>query len=151
MTSDVARNEPFDVDAFLAQPLVARLATIGPTVRPVWFLWEDGAFWWLTGSYARLGEILEEDPRVALVVDTCDLSNGEVLKVTAHGRAEVVPYDADRARRKLARYLGTNEPSWDRRFSQVQRDRDSRFVRLVPERLTARNLSFSPSPPEGET
>ncbi len=42
---------PFDVDAFLMQPLVA-LASAGPSVRPVWFLWEEGAFWWITGSYA---------------------------------------------------------------------------------------------------
>jgi hypothetical protein len=35
---------PFDVDAFLAQPLTARVATSGPTVRPTWYLWEEGAF-----------------------------------------------------------------------------------------------------------
>ncbi|MEU1944007.1 pyridoxamine 5'-phosphate oxidase family protein, partial [Streptomyces sp. NPDC020125] len=34
---------PFDVAAFLARPLVAQLATEGPRVRPVWFLWEDHA------------------------------------------------------------------------------------------------------------
>jgi hypothetical protein len=42
----------FDVDAFLREPLTARLATGGPTVRPVWFLWEEGAFWVLTGPWA---------------------------------------------------------------------------------------------------
>jgi Pyridoxamine 5'-phosphate oxidase len=35
-----------DVEQFLSQPLVARLAVTGkdgyPTVRPVWFLFEDG-------------------------------------------------------------------------------------------------------------
>ncbi|MFF9803949.1 hypothetical protein ACF1G5_02265 [Streptomyces coeruleorubidus] len=30
----------FDVDAFPREPLTARLATDGATVRPVWFLWE---------------------------------------------------------------------------------------------------------------
>jgi hypothetical protein len=44
----------FNVDSFLAQPLTARVATNGPTVRPAWFLWEDGAFWILTGPWARL-------------------------------------------------------------------------------------------------
>src|SRR4051812_13060153 len=38
----------------LNQPLTARIATCGPTVRPVRFLWEDGAFWVLTGPWARL-------------------------------------------------------------------------------------------------
>ena len=45
----------FDVDEFLALPLTARLATNGPTVRPVWYLWEGGSFWILTGSWANAG------------------------------------------------------------------------------------------------
>jgi hypothetical protein len=53
-TADVSAKAGFDVEAFLAQPLTARVAAAGPTVRPVWFLWEDGAFWWLTGGWARL-------------------------------------------------------------------------------------------------
>ncbi len=43
-------RQDFDLDVFLEQPLVARLATAGPLIRPVWFLWEEKAFWWLTGS-----------------------------------------------------------------------------------------------------
>ncbi|MET9682835.1 amino acid permease C-terminal domain-containing protein [Streptomyces coeruleorubidus] len=52
----------FDVDAFLRQPLTARLATNGPTVRPVWFLWEEGAFWVLTGPWTRLFDRVRADP-----------------------------------------------------------------------------------------
>ncbi|MFI8904459.1 pyridoxamine 5'-phosphate oxidase family protein [Streptomyces albidoflavus] len=100
---------PPDVHDFLARPLVARVATAGPTVRPVWFLWEDGAFWWLTGAYARLGRRLAGDPVVALVVDSCDLATGQVLSVTCRGTAEVVPLDRARAVRKLTRYLGPEE------------------------------------------
>lgn len=33
----------FDIEGFLAEPLVARVAAAGPSVRAVWFLWEDGA------------------------------------------------------------------------------------------------------------
>ena len=64
----------FDVDQFLAQPLTARVATNGPTVRPTWFLWEDGAFWILTGPWARLPDRVRADPAIALVVDDCDLA-----------------------------------------------------------------------------
>jgi hypothetical protein len=39
----IADEPPFDVAAFLAKPLVARVATAGPTARPVWFLWEEGS------------------------------------------------------------------------------------------------------------
>lgn len=45
---------PFDIDVFLSQPLTARIATDGPSVRPVWFLWEENAFWVLTGPWTKL-------------------------------------------------------------------------------------------------
>lgn len=61
------------VDTSLQQPLTARVVTGGPTVRPVWFPWEDGAFWVLTGPWARLFGRVKNDPNVALVVDECDL------------------------------------------------------------------------------
>ncbi|MBE9373041.1 pyridoxamine 5'-phosphate oxidase family protein [Saccharopolyspora sp. HNM0983] len=136
----------FDVEAFLARPLVARVAAACPSVRPVWFLWEEGAFWWITGAYARLPRLLAEDPRVALVVDVCDLETGEVRQVTARGRADVVAFDPERARRKLIRYLGPDETVWDVRFridSLSEPEAETRLVRLAPERLTASDLSFS--------
>jgi nitroimidazol reductase NimA-like FMN-containing flavoprotein (pyridoxamine 5'-phosphate oxidase superfamily) len=137
---------PFDVDTFLAQPLVARVATSGPAVRPVWFLWEDRAFWWLTGSYSRLEEILARDPRVAVVVDTCDVATGTVRSVSARGVAEVLPLDRDRAVRKLRRYLGPDETAWDARFRDaLDVDESTRLVRLMPEVVRAWDRSFRPS------
>ena len=135
----LAGGHPFDVDAYLAAPLLARVATRGPAVRAVWFLWEEGAFWWITGSYSRLPKLLAEDPRVALVVDSCNLTTLEVLQVTAHGNAEIMPFDAARARRKLVRYLGTDERRWPQDFREF--DSDTRFVRLIPATLTAKDLS----------
>lgn len=96
----------FDVDRFLDRPLVAHVAAAGPSVRPVWFLWEEGAFWWLTDGWARLPSILKADPHVALVVDTCELESGTVHLLTAEGDAEIYQLDAGRARRMLHRYLG---------------------------------------------
>jgi hypothetical protein len=82
----------FDLDAFLALPLVARVAASGPSVRPVWFLWEERCFWWLTGSWSRLQTLLKRSPQVALVIDTCDLQTGRVLQVIASGNATVEPF-----------------------------------------------------------
>lgn len=138
----------FDLEGFLARPLVARLATAGPTVRPLWYLWEEQAFWWLTGDWSRLALILADDSKVALVVDDCDLQTGEVLQVIGRGRANVVPFDDDRARRKLRRYLGDDESSWDERFLKGTFANPSvRFIRLVPSSLIARDLSFRPAMP----
>jgi hypothetical protein len=138
----------FDPDAFLRVPLVARLATSGPTVRPIWFLWEDAAFWWLIGPWSALERHLEVDPVVALVIDTCDVDSGEVKQVRARGVAEIRPLDRDRAYRKLSRYLGADASRWD--DSRFRLDDDSaKFVRLAPEHLESLDLSFRPSRPPG--
>ncbi len=133
----------FDLEAFLALPLIARVAASGPSVRPVWFLWEERCFWWLTGSWSRLQTLLERSPRVALVIDTCDLQTVRVLQVPATGDATVEPFDAQRARRKLARYLGPDESAWEpERFAIGTFDDESGFLRLAPTRLRARDLSY---------
>ena len=135
----------FDIDAFLGKPLVARVATtgrLGPTVRPLWYLWEEQCFWWLTGAWSKLGQLLDVDPRVALVVDTCDLERGEVLQVTARGLAQLQPFSAARARRWGQRYLGPDESHWHRFQRAVFDDPSTRFVVLQPEALRARDLSY---------
>ncbi|MEV0277291.1 pyridoxamine 5'-phosphate oxidase family protein [Streptomyces sp. NPDC050610] len=137
----------FDVDAFLAQPLTARVATSGPTVRPTWFLWEDGAFWILTGSWAKLLGRVQADPAIALVIDVCDVGTGLVRQVIARGEAEILPFDVPRGRRKLSRYLGADEAEWDERFRRYLLDdpavSGSAWLRLRPTSLTAKDLSYS--------
>jgi hypothetical protein len=50
------------------------------------------------------------DLRVSLVVDTCDVTTGKVLAVTASWTAEVHPFDPALARKKLTKYLGGRVP-----------------------------------------
>jgi nitroimidazol reductase NimA-like FMN-containing flavoprotein (pyridoxamine 5'-phosphate oxidase superfamily) len=139
-------DRDFGVDEFLAQPLTARVATNGPTVRPAWYLWEDGAFWLLTGPWARLLSRAQADPAMAIVVDECDLVTGTVRQVIARGQAEQVPFDVPRGRRKLARYLGPDESRWDERFRRYLHDdpavRCTAWLRLRPAWLTAKDLSY---------
>ncbi|MFC0544385.1 pyridoxamine 5'-phosphate oxidase family protein [Kutzneria chonburiensis] len=133
----------FDVDEFLAQPLTARVATDGPTVRPTWYLWEDGVFWILSGPWARLLDRVRTNPRLALTVDVCDPPTGLVRQVIARGRAEVVPFDVDRGRRKLSRYLGPEESRWDNRFRRyLHDDVGTVWIRVVPDSLRAEDLSY---------
>lgn len=139
-------DDGFDLDAFLSQPLVARVAAAGPSVAPVWYLWEGRVFWWLTGGWSRLSARLERDPRVALVVDTCDLATGSVLQVIARGEAKLVSFDEDRARRWGRRYLGADERHWSRFADSVFHDPTTRFLRLAPTALRARDLSYRPAP-----
>lgn len=138
----------FDVDEFLAQPLTARVATAGPTVRPNWYLWEDGAFWILTTPEVRLPHHVRRDPAIAIVVDVCDLRTGLVRQVIAKGEAEVVPFDVPRGHRLLARYLGEDESGWDRRFRQyLHEDPTVVWIRLRPSSLRAADLSYRSSRP----
>jgi hypothetical protein len=143
-------SAPFDIDLFLSQPLTARVATEGPTVRPVWFLWEEGAFWVLTGPWAKLYDRVSAAPQIALVVDVCDVSTGLVRQVIARGRAELLPFDVPRGRRKLSRYLGMDESQWDPRFVRYLHDdpdlRGTAWLRLAPSSLTARDLSYAAAP-----
>lgn len=130
----------------LSRPLIARVATNGPTIRPVWYLWEDGAFWWLTGPWSRLGSLIDKDPSIALLIDTWEPDTGEVLQVIATGNASTHPFDADRARRKLTRYLGGDESRWDRdRFIAGTFENPSvSFIRLYPDRIRVKDLSYRP-------
>jgi nitroimidazol reductase NimA-like FMN-containing flavoprotein (pyridoxamine 5'-phosphate oxidase superfamily) len=123
------------VEQFLARPLVAHVAAAGPTVTPVWFQWERGMFWWLTGAWSRLPERLREEPRVALVVDTCDLASGEILQVSVRGTAALVPLDMSAALRKLSKYLGDDRRTWPReRFLAPLDDAATALVCLRPDR-----------------
>ncbi|SEF12083.1 pyridoxamine 5'-phosphate oxidase family protein [Jiangella alba] len=136
----------FDIDSFLARPLAARVATNGPTVRPAWYLWEDGAFWILSGPWARLLDHVRSDPALAVVVDECDVVTGVVRQVIARGVAEVLPFDVPRGRRKLTRYLGPDESAWDARFRHYLHDDPTTngtvWLRLEPARLIASDLSY---------
>ena len=128
-----------DVGEFLTRPLVARVAVTGragePTVRPVWFLFEDGCLWWLTASsYSQVPELLAADSRVSVVIDTCDVAIGEVLAVTVKGTAEIRPFDAALAGRKLTKYLGPDRERWPARFRDAFDDPTSVLVSLRPQR-----------------
>lgn len=137
---------PFDVDHFLAQPLAARIATSGPTVRPAWYLWEDHAFWLLTGPWAKLADHVRSDPAIALTVDICDITTGLVRQVIARGQAEIRPFDIPRGQRMLSRYLGADQNVWDSRFRRYLHDdpseRGTIWIRLEPASLIAKDLSY---------
>jgi hypothetical protein len=140
-------GEEFEVDAFLSRPLTARIATNGPTVRPTWFLWEEQAFWILTGPWARLLHRVQANPVIALVVDECNLATGVVRQVIARGQAEILPFDVPRGRRKLTRYLGADETRWDQRFRCYLLDDPAKagtsWLRLRPDSLIAKDLSYT--------
>lgn len=89
---------------------------------------------------------MRRDPRLAVVVDVCDLATGLVRQVIARGSGELVPFDVPRGRRKLVRYLGDDEDRWDERFRRYLDDdpavSGTTWLRMRPDRISATDLSY---------
>ncbi len=87
------------VDSFLANPLLARLATAVPTLTdlsvlqphnvPVWFLWDGTSVWISAFQSTRKSKEVKRNPQVAVLIDVQQAIDG-VSAVLLEGRAEVV-------------------------------------------------------------
>jgi nitroimidazol reductase NimA-like FMN-containing flavoprotein (pyridoxamine 5'-phosphate oxidase superfamily) len=106
---------PAALDAFLARPLIARLATSRrgqPRIVPMWFLWDGSSVWMETSPTFVNVRILRDNPLAAIAIDEAvgplrfraALMQGEVEIVA--GPPEMV---LDMARRIYARYLKADE------------------------------------------
>jgi Pyridoxamine 5'-phosphate oxidase len=138
-----------DLEEFLARPLFAHLATAsedGPRDTPVWFLWESDVVWIIASRVTdSFPARIEADARCAIGIVDFDRRSGLVQHVGMRGHATVEPFDAERARRLLTRYLGPDDREWDARFRATMRDpaaEQAVLVRFVPETLVARDVSF---------
>jgi PPOX class probable F420-dependent enzyme len=102
-----------ELEAFLAQPYIADLATVrsngAPHVAPVWYLYEEGAFFITTRPHRAKVKHVQREPRVALSIhDPTPPYRGVVVE----GRAEIVDANAPELTRRLAiRYLGLSDGS----------------------------------------
>lgn len=137
-----------DIESFLQRPLLARVATDGPTVRPLWYLYEGQRFYWLTDTNSFLHKAVQSGEPLVLVVDECDLRTGEVVHVRARGFGEIIAVDRDKAMRKFSRYLGDNQSRWDPRFLPSLDAPSTRMCRFTPESIEAADVSFRVTPTE---
>jgi hypothetical protein len=70
-----------------------------------------------------------------------------VHHVVMRGRARLLIFDKERAKRLLHRYLGAQDGSWDvQRFIEPLDDPDNVFIRFEPETAVARDQSYRPEP-----
>lgn len=130
-----------EIDRLLREPIVARLATIGPDgyphVVPVWTEWDGRHVWLVVRARARYVEHLRQDPRVALSVVRGDEAGTRVL---VQGTAEIVAGPGPLAGRMLSvarrmahRYEG--EPGLA--YVEESRSWPRCLVRIRPERITS--------------
>jgi hypothetical protein len=122
-----------DLDAFLAEERVLRLATIDedgwPAVVPLWFVWHEQALWVWNLTRARRTRRLREGTRCAFTVDG-GVEYQELRGASGRLAHEFVP-DEDvpvEVRRAFAsKYLGTDEP--------LEPADHHQWLRLVPRTL----------------
>jgi PPOX class probable F420-dependent enzyme len=123
-----------EIDAFLSGVRLCHFATIDdqglPRIRPLWYLWRDGAFLLTTRREVRhTGRDLGEHPQIALSVASEDRPYRAVV---AHGVPEILPKDRDLLLALSTRY--GDEPG--RRWTQIaMAEPDRVLMRLEPERL----------------
>jgi PPOX class probable F420-dependent enzyme len=83
-----------ELEAFLAEPRMAHLATVDaagkPRVRPVWYLWRDGAMWILTRLHRHTGRDVADNPAVAVSVASDERPYRAVI---VRGTAEILERD----------------------------------------------------------
>ena len=126
-----------EMEAFLAQPLVADFVTLrpggAPHVAPVWHEFADGKFTVFTSSRFQRVRNIERDDRVALSVATNDMPYRYVV---AEGRAVVIRERVREVGRAIAtRYIGVDKPDEVDEFMRQTLDEDAVLIELVPSRL----------------
>jgi PPOX class probable F420-dependent enzyme len=125
---------PEELDAFLNEPRLCHFATVDskgrPRVRPLWYLWRDGAFWFTTRLEARhTGRDLRHGGRVAVSIASEDRPYRAVV---VHGAVEVIGKDEELLRAISTRYGRREGEAWLRR---ALKEPDRTVLRLVPETL----------------
>ncbi|MCL4240196.1 MAG: PPOX class F420-dependent oxidoreductase [Dehalococcoidia bacterium] len=98
---------PQELDAFLAEPHIAVVATSGPTGKPhampVWYAWRDGKVLFHTGTDSKKMRNLRTNPRVSVVVDS---KVAPYKVVVIEGRAVESAGDSALASAIAVHYLG---------------------------------------------
>ena len=111
---------PAEIREFLAEPVVARIATIDedgvPYVTPVWQEWDGEAFWIVPRERSAWVAHIKKNPNVGI---SCAQDSGTYKRVTAQGKAQIVFGPApmqgqclDVANRMALRFLGEHGPEY---------------------------------------
>jgi nitroimidazol reductase NimA-like FMN-containing flavoprotein (pyridoxamine 5'-phosphate oxidase superfamily) len=142
MTDDIETGSlaPEILDAFLAQPLIARIATASPSthrphVVPVWFEWDGESIWISTFRSTRKIRELQANPLCSIAIDSAD-SGVDFRGVVFEGPAELVTAPLDFVQRKseqiYTRYLG--EEVRQPRYQEWIYDSENLLIKLTPQR-----------------
>jgi hypothetical protein len=133
----VGRLDGDELAAFLAEPVIARLACLDsegwPYVVPCWQEWDGESFWVIPREKSAWAGYLDAEPRCAITVDEDGSQRKVVARCLAHlvERPNVGGAWVPIAERMSTRYLGENGP----KYLQPTMDRPRWLFRLEPKTL----------------
>jgi len=129
---------PEELEEFLADPRMAHFATIDakgrPRVRPIWYLWREGAFWFTTRLEARhTGRDVTAGPTATTSIASEDRPYRAVI---ARGEIEVVGKDEALLWDISSRYGEREARAW---LAGAMKEPDRTALKLVPRPLLSWN------------
>jgi nitroimidazol reductase NimA-like FMN-containing flavoprotein (pyridoxamine 5'-phosphate oxidase superfamily) len=142
MVETTKTNRKSLIEAVLAEPVLARLATTNPKtlqphVVPVWFMWDGENIWISSFNSTRKIHELQKNPRGAVLIESKQESS-QLTAVLLEGEVELVSHPrklvSEVASRIYVRYLGEKgilepEPqSW-------LVDPENLLIKLTPRRI----------------
>lgn len=129
------------INAFLSEPLIARVATADksgqPHVVPVWFAWDGSALWISAFSSTRKVKDLEENPLISVAIDetTADDSTRAVI---LEGKAELLRALTEFLKRQFtwiyARYVGEDRVH-EAKYQKWIDDPENTLIKLSPTKV----------------
>ncbi len=134
---------PQELDAFLAEPHIAVVATSGPSGKPhampVWYAWRDGKVLFHTGPDSKKLRNLRANPRISIVVDT---KVAPYKAVVIEGRASESAGDPSLATEIAIHYLGER---LGRRYVERSGETGS-LVTVTPEKIISWDYARESNP-----
>lgn len=111
---------PEEISAFLADPIVARVATVDedgfPYITPVWEEWDGESMWIVPREKSAWVQHLKKNPNVAI---SCADDSSPYMRTLMRGKAEIIsgpePMQGkclEIANRMATRYLGERGPEY---------------------------------------
>ncbi len=130
------------IEAVLAEPVLARLATTNPKnmqphVVPVWFMWDGTCVWISSFVSTRKIRELRHNPRGAVLIESKQ-EGGKLTAVLLEGAVELVTEPraqvSEVANRIYIRYLG-EEGVQDTEPQSWLNDPENVLIKLTPTRI----------------
>lgn len=144
-------QKDFEIEDVLCKPLMAHLSTVDDGAArdsPVWFLWEDSSLWIFGTSADSFVKRLRAEPKCAAGIVEYDLEKGILKHVGIRGAASFASWDKERLMRFVAKYLGEDKQNHNPWFIENVVNPLDAMIRIIPESIVAKNVSFFKTGPD---